>query len=388
MPKKPASIVLLSLVYAVSPLFILAQAAAIAGLPLLGPGSILSRLTPMDALVLLAYPIAAVSIFSVRRWGWYAFMLATAALAANNLRVALSSPNRLGLPLALAYDIVLLCAAAFFLRAAIIAPYFVPRLRWWETERRYGALCYALVGRGPSRFSVTIVNVSETGCFARTDKRLVLGKEIPLELRCFGDGIHLQATATRKSDIHGSSGYALSFRRPGAEAGQALHAMAARLAKAGLADRKRAEHGSGEQGEAQSARYAVENCAAISIEGRESGASILDLSRKGCLLLSGAAAKPGEKHLIGLDCLERPIALEGRVKWRIDCGKAALLGVAFSFRNRREAWTISSLVRSLKGLGANERGRGKPALSQEAIRKSALDSPYRLLRKLLPRNKR
>lgn len=126
MPHRPKSILFFTLIYALSPVFILVQAAVMARLPLFGRISIIARLSAGDLCALALYIVCAISIFSVRRWGWYLFMVASLALVALNIRVAFMDQNRSSLVLALIYDAVLMGAAGFFFQAEPYRPVFQP----------------------------------------------------------------------------------------------------------------------------------------------------------------------------------------------------------------------------------------------------------------------
>ena len=75
MPRRPPAIVLFSLVFLLSPLFILVQAAWLNRLPLLGYYNVFSRLFITDIAVLALYLVCAVSIYLVKKSSWYIRMI-------------------------------------------------------------------------------------------------------------------------------------------------------------------------------------------------------------------------------------------------------------------------------------------------------------------------
>jgi hypothetical protein len=380
LPKKPFTIVLFSIIYFLSPAFILAQAAIMANLPLIGRISIVQRLAPLDWAVLALYLACAASIFSVKRWGWYAFMLASLALVADNAYVAFLRHDRYGVFLVLAYDLVLTLAAGFFFRRKVIAPYFNPRMRWWETQPRYQALSYLLLGSGESRFSANIVDISASGCFILSDRELRVGEVLPAEIHCFGEDIALDVHVVRAADYHGSRGYGLMFVKAGEISSRALAGLTRRLHKAGLSHPR--WEGSGGQKGGTAVRYGTENEASIEVGGKAYWASLVDLSRKGCLLMANCDPPLGERHPIVLRCMKEELALEGVVRWKIAGGRARLIGLAFSFGERGKAARVSGLVGKLKRTGALERSRQNAALDEKDILEYALNSPYKVLWKL------
>jgi hypothetical protein len=381
MPKKPLSIVIISIIYFLSPAFILVQAALMANLPLFGRVSILMRLSVLDWTVLALYLACSVSVFSVKRWGWYVFMLASLALIADNVYVAVLRPGQYGLALVLAYDLLLSCAAGFFFRKKVIAPYFNPRIRWWETLPRYQALSYVLIGSGGSRFSANVIDVSESGCFAITDRKLAVGAAMPVELYCFGEGIALSAKVMRRADFHGSAGYGLMFVKGEAVAARALAGLTRRLSKAGLANRPWSENRA-EPERRLALRFDTENEASIAIGGKAVWASIVDLSRTGCLLMANCDASLGERYPIRLRCMQEELEAQGVVRWKIPGGKANLIGIALELGGLGRARRMAALVRKLRKTGALERNRQNAPLDDQAILEYALKSPYRVFWKL------
>jgi hypothetical protein len=380
MPKKPISIIIFSLIYALSPVFILAQAAVMANLPLIGRISIVQRLSLLDCVILALYLACAVSIFSVKRWGWYLFMLSSLALVAHNVYVASLRQGPYGILLVLAYDIVLACAAGFFFRRKVIAPYFNPRMRWWETLPRYQALSYVLIGASDSRFSANIIDISASGCFILTDRKLATGSDFPLEVHCFGEDIALSARVMRKADYHGTTGYGLMFVRPGELASRALNVLARRLSRSGLTSQPWEGSASSKDGPAP--RYDTGNEASIIVAGKSYWASIVDLSKRGCLLMANCDAPLGEKYSLSLRCMRDDLALEGVVRWKLAGGKANLIGIALDLSDKAKSKRVADWVKKLKRTGALERSVQNAALGDQTVLEYALKSPYRFLWKL------
>jgi len=84
----------------------------------------------------LVYPLGALAVFSVKRWGWYLFLGCSAILIGYNLFVFILSP-RYNILLLVLFNLALSVVAGVLFRKHVIAPYFNPRLRWWATEPRY-----------------------------------------------------------------------------------------------------------------------------------------------------------------------------------------------------------------------------------------------------------
>ena len=136
-PRKPLIIILISLCFFISPVFILLQASILTLTPVIGPYNIFSKLSPHDVFILCLYPLCAAAVFSVRRWGWYVFLAASVYLVAANIITFALRPHYHVLSLII-YNLILTVAAGIFFRRDVIAPYFNPPLRWWEQPKRFG----------------------------------------------------------------------------------------------------------------------------------------------------------------------------------------------------------------------------------------------------------
>ena len=87
MKRKPLSVIIISIFYFLEPFGNLIQAAYINQMPLFGHGSILSRLLWSDWIILALFPIVAIGIYMMKKWGWYLFLGFSALLIFYNIYV-------------------------------------------------------------------------------------------------------------------------------------------------------------------------------------------------------------------------------------------------------------------------------------------------------------
>ena len=140
MKRKPLSVIIISIFYFLEPFGNLIQAAYINQMPLFGHGSILSRLLWSDWIILALFPIVAIGIYMMKKWGWYLFLGFSALLIFYNIYVYKFLNPNYSLKIILAFILIITLTSALFLRKSIYAPYFNPRLRWWETAKRFRVL--------------------------------------------------------------------------------------------------------------------------------------------------------------------------------------------------------------------------------------------------------
>ena len=209
MPRKPWTIILLFCIYLLSPFVIVFFNAWLNMIPLVGPGGILRRLQAADWLILSLYFVNAAAVFTVRKTGWWVFIGSSAVLIGYNLYGYLQNPMQ-PFPALLLYNALLFGGAAILFRREIIAPYFNPRLRWWESEPRYQLDFFGILylpgsteagssGRTvPVRAAVR--DISLNGCFLSTTIDLPFGVDLPLEIRLRNLILHMKARAVRRAD--------------------------------------------------------------------------------------------------------------------------------------------------------------------------------------------
>lgn len=199
MPYKPWTIILVSLIYFLSPPLILLSSAYISMIPLVGSSGILLRLTPGDISILITYYLISLSIFSVRKWGWWCFIILSLYLIGYNVVGYVMNPFYNPLSLVL-YSLALTLAAALFFRKEYIAPYFNPKLRWWEAEKRYTMKFECKLSVDGEESYVPVVDISRGGCFIATKNSLDMNQKIPMEISFNGLYLSIKGKPVRQAN--------------------------------------------------------------------------------------------------------------------------------------------------------------------------------------------
>ncbi|PKN29927.1 MAG: hypothetical protein CVU64_05715 [Deltaproteobacteria bacterium HGW-Deltaproteobacteria-21] len=212
MKKRPPSIIIIALIYFLEPVGNIMQAALVNDMPVYGESGILSHLVWTDWVILSLFPVTGVGIYMVRRWGWYLFVAFSVTLIVYNVYVYSINPNY-ELETVLLFIGVVTFMSAFFLRKHVYAPYFNPRLRWWESAARYrvGLNTQILTDQGVQ--TCTTVDISETGCFLSTRAVLEEGSLVMLKIHCRGAEIGCLGRIVRKStEKELAHGYGIMFQ--------------------------------------------------------------------------------------------------------------------------------------------------------------------------------
>ncbi|MBN1647043.1 MAG: PilZ domain-containing protein [Spirochaetales bacterium] len=347
---RPKSIIVFSFVYLVSPLLILVQAAIVNLVPLVGPGNIFTRLKFFDFVVLAVYLLCAVSIFSVRKWGWWAFIMSSCFLVARNIIVFSTNPFT-SLLLVILYNVLLTFAAAFFFRRHLIAPYFNPRLRIWEQSERYQLEINVIVDE-PGH-PAELIDISAGGCFLRVSGILPQKDNYSMIIICQTMQIALQAKLIRRVHFgNGIYGYGLMFYMATKTAKTGLDTLLAMFSRAGLVSG--AVNGNGCDMR-NSVRFQTNFSTALVIGNLEISGHIRNISRSGCcleLLIQG----PDEQECTFLSSVSgKRIICDAEVVWKNIISDAWVYGVIFRNLDRPTRKKLRLLIKTVKILRAEKR---------------------------------
>jgi c-di-GMP-binding flagellar brake protein YcgR len=376
-----------------SPILILVQGAIVHRLPLFGPESIITRLYFTDLIVLFVYPIGALAVFSVKRWGWYLFLGASAVLIGYNVFVYTLSP-RYNLPLLILYNLALAVVSGIFFRKHVIAPYFNPRLRWWETEPRYGIDIAVDILRNAGALSAQLLDISESGCFLTTDHKLRVGRTYSLHIRCMQLKAAVSGKVMRTAAAYGAgttTGYGMMFVGMNEEHKRQLYALVATLERGGLrnAVREGAEQAKRPQA-AGAPRYIVTSKTVLSGDGSEHACTLLDLSKHGCLIATGDVIEHRMGYRMSIECMNHSVSLDACITRHTAADGEQRYGVSFLKRSKPVKRELKKILHSLRKIGASNRLAAATPVGEEVIDRSVQRTPYRsvLFFKRLLRNLR
>ena len=240
MKKRPLSIVIISIFYFLEPVGNLMQAAYINKVPLFGSQGILSHLLWSDWIILGLFPIVGIGIYMVRKWGWYLFLSFSVLLIFYNLFVFKYLNPNYSLGVVIFFILITTAISAFFLRKNVYAPYFNPRLRWWEIAARYRVPLDTILATNKGAVSCKTLDISETGCFVEYNESLPLGSTVLLEFHCNGMEISCMGKVVnrRAGERENCQGYGIVFQAIPSEMKKRIRQLLWFLEKIGLEDRK------------------------------------------------------------------------------------------------------------------------------------------------------
>ncbi len=135
----------------------------------------------------IAY-IAGYGIFRVRLWGWWYFLLIMLSVVGWNIWAFASAPFHTTVYQAAFYVFTGFSLGLVFLLLfrEIRAPYFNPRLRWWQTPPRYAVTIECPLGK--------ILDIAIGGVFIESDLERELGGSETLRFTAFDQEVEVEGS--------------------------------------------------------------------------------------------------------------------------------------------------------------------------------------------------
>lgn len=149
-----------------------------------------------------------IGIYFVRPWGYFLFLGSSAAFIAQQLLNYISEPQERAY-----FSLIAAILSSFivsrFLQKHISAPYFNPKLRWWEVARRVHVSAKAELMVDGQSIEGHILDLSRSGCFMSIPIQFLPGDIIYLKLASDDIHITIMTRVVRKS--RQPEGYGLMF---------------------------------------------------------------------------------------------------------------------------------------------------------------------------------
>lgn len=135
----------------------------------------------------------------MHRWSWNAFLVSTLFTAYANALIAIRYSDSNNKFLAFVVSIGMLIIFIFQIGKEIKVPYFMPKIRWWESNPRYRLTVPARVERSQSGFEGEILDLSLGGCFIKSRMDVDQSEHLLIRFTIFGEAVELGGTVVWRS---------------------------------------------------------------------------------------------------------------------------------------------------------------------------------------------
>jgi Tfp pilus assembly protein PilZ len=224
MKQKPFVIKFFTFCFLVAPIFNLTLMAWFNHWPWTGPRSVFQHLSFYEVTMLCFFPITAFGIWRVAKWGYYLFLGFSMAIIVNNFYFLITQ-KLYSSYVALLFQATTLSAVGFFLQKHITAPYFNPKMRWWESKPRFkmDKSCGLKISPHDNGTFIDsyLVDLSRGGCFVICTEKLKPGQNVEVRVQNESTPLYLIGEIVWCSDQI-KNGYGIRFLKVGLMAQQSI----------------------------------------------------------------------------------------------------------------------------------------------------------------------
>lgn len=148
-------------------------------------------------------------LWRVRPWGYFFFFGFSSSVIGYSIYLLVFDHSELSV-FHIATVVLLCLTAGFLVQNSVAAPYFNPRLRWWERDERHKVDVLAEFKIDGKLIKAPILDISESGVFAGLLMELAVGDTLSMRLRLLDFDFTSDLKVIRKS-ANQVPGYGLSF---------------------------------------------------------------------------------------------------------------------------------------------------------------------------------
>ena len=205
MKNRPLTIRIVSLLFILSPLGIIGELIFLYAIPLpmwylvFNPGIWNWQVVSLTIIT----PLLGLAVWTVHRWAYWTLVGFSGLVLINNIVLwifgrSLSSQAWQRV----LFVLLILAFVLLILRKDFAAPYFNPRMRWWEQARRYCPGAFKVIfrrfGSDEQLFEATLFDISETGIYVVGQPMAKIGDMFGVDIELSGGRIlHASAEVVR-----------------------------------------------------------------------------------------------------------------------------------------------------------------------------------------------
>jgi hypothetical protein len=270
--------------------------------------------------------------------------------------------------------------AGIFFRKHIIAPYFNPRLRWWETEARYKISLGVELGSG---ITANIIDISRSGLFISPAIHLQVGSVYEMRIKCMHHSVDLKGKVMRKASPQETHiGYGVMFVKMSDAEKRGIESLIRALEKHRLRNFARdvltpaADEPSQPERKETAPRFSLKHSLMLNYWNENVYCTIMDISKNGCFMVSDRVIPMQTTHLMTILCMNAEASVQGKITRKTNLGGMFGYGVRFLNVQRPEKKSIKEVLNMLKRIGAEKRINLASPVSEDIIERGLGSTPY------------
>ncbi len=209
----------------------LATAALLFDIP--GRSCLRVLLLPGFQLISLVAVITGFGLWEMRRWAWHLFLATCLLVAYFNAILVLEYGETHHRALAFFTAILALLGVLIRTSRELRVPYFLPRIRWWESNPRYKLSAPGTISRAGdgTQLPGEVLDLSIGGCFVKLRSDLNQDEDIRIRFTLFGQSLELPGKVVwrTQSAVTHPKGVGIKFSQPDRPQRKVLKAMLQRL---------------------------------------------------------------------------------------------------------------------------------------------------------------
>ncbi len=152
-------------------------------------------LHPLYYLLCVWAVFAGYGLWEMRRWGWHVFLFSNILMIYGNAVIASDYGESHHKVIGFIVSVLIILFLVLRLGREIRVPYFLPKIRWWESNPRYRLSVPVSVQRNSnSILTGEILDLSMGGCFIKSRSELAQDESLTLEFTVFGQTFRFVGT--------------------------------------------------------------------------------------------------------------------------------------------------------------------------------------------------
>jgi Tfp pilus assembly protein PilZ len=138
--------------------------------------------------------IAGIGLIRVEWYGWYLFVFSNVLIFYQTASILTYYSNSEYKFLAFLFTTLLQLILIYFVTKKVRVPYFLPKIRWWESDPRYRlSVSVSIQREDGSNFEGEIIDISVGGCFIKAYSNFAINEKIKLKFKLFEDNFDFNA---------------------------------------------------------------------------------------------------------------------------------------------------------------------------------------------------